>query len=85
MGGVVELVGQGLAVVLAGGEVGAGFADRFVAAVQDGGAGAVPVAEQPAVRGGLLGNFVVIGGDGVGFDGTDVALDDRSSVARLSG
>jgi hypothetical protein len=61
------------------------LADGLEPAVQLERAGAVPVAEQPAVRGGLLGNFVVIGGDGVGFDGTDVALDDRSSVARLSG
>ena len=46
IGGVVELVAEGSAVIFAGGEVGAGFADRFVSAVQDGGPRAVPVAEQ---------------------------------------
>jgi hypothetical protein len=46
VGSVAELGGQPLALFLVGGEVRAGFADRLVAAVQDGERDAVPVAEQ---------------------------------------
>ena len=84
--GVAELVGQRSAVVFAGGEVGAGFADRFVSAVQDSGPGAVPVAEQ---SGGFRAQSAHVRAfDGVGrfrfrlgVEGLDLFGDAKYSVA----
>ena len=50
LGGVVALTLEGGAELVRGLEVGARFADRFEVAVQADGAGAVAVAEHPAVH-----------------------------------
>jgi len=67
IGGVVELVAEGSAVIFAGGEVGAGFADRFVSAVQDGGSRAVPVAEQSGGLRAQSAHVRTLDGDGRGW------------------
>lgn len=74
-GGVVSLASRDRDELGAGVEEAASFADGLEVAVECGGAGAVAVAEQPAVVGSEASHVGAFGGDGDGFAGAVAGFD----------